>query len=459
MALWGGRFSSATRDEVALYSESISFDKRLYRHDIEGSKAHVKMLAAQGIIPEATCEAIRAELDNIRRRIEAGDFAYDISMEDIHMHIESALIDVLGSEGARVHSARSRNDQVALDIRLYLRDEIDFLIGELRHFQRALVAQADANPKAILPGFTHLQHAQVVLFAHHMLAYVEMLDRDAERLADCRRRVNVMPLGSGALAGTTLPINREMVCRELGFDRVTRNSMDAVADRDFAIELVNALAIFAMHTSRLSEDLILWCSQEFNFVELDDAFCTGSSLMPQKKNPDVCELTRGKTARVYGALTALLTMCKGLPLTYNRDLQEDKEGFLDADRTVDASLMLMAGMLEELTFRTDRMRAACARGFLNATELADYLVGKGLPFREAHHVTGHAVALAEKQGKGLEDLSLAELQQLDARIADDVYAVLDYAAAVRRRETPAGTGPRSVARQIEQLRSWLQERA
>ena len=232
MALWGGRFSSATRDEVALYSESISFDKRLYRHDIEGSKAHVKMLAAQGIIPEATCEAIRAELDNIRRRIEAGDFAYDISMEDIHMHIESALIDVLGSEGARVHSARSRNDQVALDIRLYLRDEIDFLIGELRHFQRALVAQADANPKAILPGFTHLQHAQVVLFAHHMLAYVEMLDRDAERLADCRRRVNVMPLGSGALAGTTLPINREMVCRELGFDRVTRNSMDAVADRD-----------------------------------------------------------------------------------------------------------------------------------------------------------------------------------------------------------------------------------
>ena len=459
MALWGGRFSSATRDEVALYSESISFDKRLYKHDIEGSKAHVKMLAARGIIPEATAEAIRAELDNIRRRIESGDFTYDISMEDIHMHIESALIDVLGAEGARVHSARSRNDQVALDIRLYLRDEIDLLIDELRAFQRALVGQAAAHPRAIMPGFTHLQHAQVVLFAHHMLAYVEMLDRDAERLADCCRRVNVMPLGSGALAGTTLPIDREMVCRELGFERVTRNSMDAVADRDFAIELVNALAIFAMHASRLSEDLILWCSQEFGFVELDDAFCTGSSLMPQKKNPDVCELTRGKTARVYGDLAALLTMCKGLPLTYNRDLQEDKEGFLDTDRTVTASLTLMAGMLDETTFRTDRMRAACARGFLNATELADYLVGKGLPFREAHHVTGHAVALAEKEGKGLEDLTLEQLRTLDERIDEDVYAVLDYDAAVRRRETPAGTGPKSVARQLDQLRQWLADRA
>lgn len=459
MALWGGRFSSETRNEVTQYSESISFDQRLYHFDIAGSKAHVTMLAEQGIIPAETAKAIREELDRIERRIDAGEFRYDIAMEDIHMHIESALIEALGAEGARVHSARSRNDQVALDIRLYLRSEVDSLIAELRHFQRALVAQADAHPRTVMPGFTHLQHAQPVLFAHHLLAYVEMLDRDAERLAGCRERINVMPLGSGAIAGSTLPINRERVCEELGFSRVTRNSMDAVADRDFAIELVSDLAIFAMHTSRLSEDLILWCSQEFDFIELDDAFCTGSSLMPQKKNPDVCELTRGKTARVYGALTALLTMCKGLPLTYNRDLQEDKEGFLDADRTVDASLMLMAGMLEELTFRTDRMRAACARGFLNATELADYLVGKGLPFREAHHVTGHAVALAEKQGKGLEDLSLAELQQLDARIADDVYAVLDYAAAVRRRETPAGTGPRSVARQIEQLRSWLQERA
>lgn len=459
MALWGGRFSSETRNEVTQYSESISFDQRLYHFDIAGSKAHVTMLAEQGIIPAETAKAIREELDRIERRIDAGEFRYDIAMEDIHMHIESALIEALGAEGARVHSARSRNDQVALDIRLYLRSEVDSLIAELRHFQRALVAQADAHPRTVMPGFTHLQHAQPVLFAHHLLAYVEMLDRDAERLAGCRERINVMPLGSGAIAGSTLPINRERVCEELGFSRVTRNSMDAVADRDFAIELVSDLAIFAMHTSRLSEDLILWCSQEFDFIELDDAFCTGSSLMPQKKNPDVCELTRGKTARVYGALTALLTMCKGLPLTYNRDLQEDKEGFLDADRTVDASLMLMAGMLEELTFRTDRMRAACARGFLNATELADYLVGKGLPFREAHHVTGHAVALAEKQGKGLEDLSLAELQQLDARIADDVYAVLDYAAAVRRRETPAGTGPRSVARQIEQLRTWLRGRA
>ena len=299
MALWGGRFSSDTNADVARYSESISFDKRLYRHDIMGSRAHVKMLAAKGIIPQESAEAIRRELLNIQNEIESGNFKYDIALEDIHMHIESRLIEILGDEGARVHSGRSRNDQVALDIRLYLRDEIDLIIGKIRDFQSALVDTASANPEQIIPGFTHLQHAQVVLFAHHLLAYVEMLDRDAERLADCRKRIDVMPLGSGALAGSTLPLDREYVCRELGFSRVTRNSMDAVADRDFAIELASALSIFAMHTSRLSEDLILWSSQEFDFIELDDAFCTGSSLMPQKKNPDVCELTHGKTARIY----------------------------------------------------------------------------------------------------------------------------------------------------------------
>ena len=282
MALWGGRFAAETQKDVARYSESISFDKRLYKHDIAGSKAHVKMLAKQGIIPQCSADAIRAELDVILQKIEAGDFKYDIALEDIHMHIESVLIAALGTEGARVHSGRSRNDQVALDIRLYLRDEIDIIIEKIRGFQAALVDVASANPGQIIPGFTHLQHAQVVLLAHHLLAYVEMLDRDAERLADCRKRVDVMPLGSGALPGSTLPLDREEVCRELGFSRVTRNSMHPVADRDFAIELASALSIFAMHTSRLSEDLILWSSQEFDFIELDDAFCTGSSLMPQK---------------------------------------------------------------------------------------------------------------------------------------------------------------------------------
>ena len=449
MALWGGRFSSATRDEVALYSESISFDKRLYKHDIEGSKAHVKMLAAQGIIPAATAEAIRAELDNIRRRIESGDFTYDISMEDIHMHIESALIDVLGAEGARVHSARSRNDQVALDIRLYLRDEIDLLISELRAFQRALVGQAAAHPRAILPGFTHLQHAQVVLFAHHMLAYVEMLDRDAERLADCRRRVNVMPLGSGALAGTTLPIDREMVCRELKFERVTRNSMDAVADRDFAIELVNALAIFAMHASRLSEDLILWCSQEFGFVELDDAFCTGSSLMPQKMNPDVCELTRGKTARVYGDLAALLTMCKGLPLTYNRDLQEDKVAIFDALDTAKMILKVYPPLIETMKIREEAMRAAASDPALMATDLAEKLVELKVPFRNAHHRVGSFVRYCREHGKRLDEVTLDEMRETIPEATPEFLELFDPEKSVAKRDVTGATGFDQVAKQIE----------
>ena len=449
MALWGGRFSSGTRDEVALYSESISFDRRLYRHDIAGSKAHVKMLAAQGIIPQATADAIRAELDAILARIEAGDFRFDIALEDIHMHIESALIEKLGAEGARVHSARSRNDQVALDIRLYLRDEADFLIEEIRHFQRALVAQAAANPRVILPGFTHLQHAQVVLFAHHMLAYVEMLDRDAERLRQCRERINVMPLGSGALAGTTLPIDREMVCRELGFSRVTRNSMDAVADRDFAIELVNALAIFAMHTSRLSEDLILWCSQEFGFVELDDAFCTGSSLMPQKKNPDVCELTRGKTARVYGDLTALLTMCKGLPLTYNRDLQEDKVAIFDALDTAKMILKVYPPMIETMRIRPEKMRTAACDPALMATDLAEKLVELGVPFRTAHHRVGSFVKYCREHEKRLDEVPLEEMRVTIPEATEEFPRLFDPEESVRKRDVTGATGFEQVAKQID----------
>ena len=391
MALWGGRFSSETDREVTEFSESISYDKRLYRWDIVGSKAHSAMLASTGIIPAAAVEKIHQELDVIEKRISEGDFNFTSELEDIHMHIESALIDKLGDEGARVHTARSRNDQVALDIRLYLRDEITVLRSMIKEFQQALVDQADKTAEMLMPGFTHLQHAQVVPCAHHLLAYVEMLDRDSGRLADCRNRLNVLPLGSGALAGTTLPIDRQFVCDKLAFDRITRNSMDAVADRDFAIELVSDLAIFAMHVSRLSEDLILWCSQEFDFVELDDAFCTGSSLMPQKKNPDIAELSRGKTARVYGDLMALLTLCKGLPLTYNRDMQEDKEQIFDALDTVKKILRVFPPMIATMRFKAENMLEAASDPALMATDLAERLVELGMPFRNAHHRVGSLV--------------------------------------------------------------------
>ena len=448
MALWGGRFSSDTRDEVARYSESISFDKRLYKHDIDGSRAHVKMLAHAGIIPQETAEAIRSELLKIRDRIDAGDFKYDISLEDIHMHIESALIGILGAEGARVHSGRSRNDQVALDLRLYLRDEIDLLIEGLRRFQKALVTMAAANPRVIMPGFTHLQHAQVVLFAHHLLAYVEMFDRDAERLADCRKRVNVMPLGSGALAGSTLPLDRELVCKELNFERVTRNSMDGVADRDFAIELVSALAVFAMHTSRLSEDLILWCSQEFDFVELDDAFCTGSSLMPQKKNPDVCELTRGKTARVYGALSALLTLCKGLPLTYNRDLQEDKIAIFDAVDTAEQILAVYPPMIETMKLKEENMRKAATDPALMATDIAEKLVELGVPFRTAHHRVGSFVKWCKENNRLLNETTLEEMQITIPEATEEFLTLFDPDNSVAKRKLIGGTGFDPVADQI-----------
>ena len=448
MALWGGRFSSKTSDEVARYSESISFDRRLYRWDIEGSRAHVKMLAAAGIIPQETAEAIRAELLRIRDRIDAGDFKFDISLEDIHMHIESALIEVLGAEGARVHSGRSRNDQIALDLRLYLRDEIDLLIHGIRRFQKSLAGMAGKHPKVIMPGFTHLQHAQAVLFAHHLLAYVEMLDRDASRLADCRKRLNVMPLGSGALAGSTLPLDREMVRAELGFDAVTRNSMDSVADRDFAIEFVSALAVFAMHTSRLSEDLILWCSQEFDFIELDDAFCTGSSLMPQKKNPDVCELTRGKTARVYGSLTALLTLCKGLPLTYNRDLQEDKIAVFDACDTAEQILAVYPPMIDTMKLKEENMRKAASDPALMATDIAEQLVKMGVPFRTAHHRVGSFVKWCKEHGRRLDETTLAEMRETIPEATEDFLTLFDPDSSIAKRDLAGGTGFAQVAKQI-----------
>ena len=454
MALWGGRFSSDTNADVARYSESISFDKRLYRHDIMGSRAHVKMLARAGIIPAESAEAIRKELLNIQQEIESGNFKYDIALEDIHMHIESRLIEILGTEGARVHSGRSRNDQVALDIRLYLRDEIDTLIAKVRDFQAALVDTASRYPKQIIPGFTHLQHAQVVLFAHHLLAYVEMLDRDAERLADCRKRVDVMPLGSGALAGSTLPLDREFVCQELNFSRVTRNSMDAVADRDFAIELTSALAIFAMHTSRLSEDLILWSSQEFDFIELDDAFCTGSSLMPQKKNPDVCELTRGKTARIYGSLTALLTLCKALPMTYNRDLQEDKVALFDAIDTAEQILAVYPPMISTMQIKPDKMRAAAADPALMATDLAEKLVELGVPFRTAHHRVGSFVKWCKENSKNLDEATLEEMQISIPEATPEFLTLFDPDMSAGKRNLTGGTGFDAVA---SQLAYWQQK--
>ncbi len=456
MTLWGGRFSADPREDVALLSESISFDKRLYAHDIAGSKAHVKMLAKQGIIPAATADSIREELDRIRKRIEDGDFEYRVALEDIHMHIESALIAALGAEGARVHSARSRNDQVALDIRLYLRDRIDDLTAGLREFQKALVQRAAADDDAILPGFTHLQHAQVVLFAHHLLAYVEMFDRDRERLLDCRKRLNVMPLGSGALAGSTLPIDREFVCAELGFDRVSRNSMDAVADRDFAIELLSALAIFGVHVSRLSEDLILWCSQEFGFVELGDAFCTGSSLMPQKKNPDVAELSRGKCARLCGDLVAMLTLCKGLPLTYNRDLQEDKERIFDALDTVSMILKVYPPMIATMAIRRDRMREAASDPALMATDLAEKLVELGVPFRDAHHRVGAFVKYCREHGKALDAVPLAEMQQTIPEATEEFLSLFVPENSVAKRDITGGTGYRQVRRQLDFWRSELE---
>ena len=456
---WGGRFAEGPREAVAAYTDSQTYDRALYAQDIRASQAHARMLGRQGIITPQEAETLVCGLNAVKKEIEDGSFVWKPALEDVHMNIEARLTELVGDTGKKLHTGRSRNDQVGLTFRLFVNDRLADWQHAAKQLVSTLVRLADGHQADILPGCTHLQPAQPVSLAHHLLAYAWMFARDVNRLDDVRKRVRVSPLGCAALAGTTYPLDPESVAREVGFERIYGNSMDGVSDRDFVLEALFAASCIMAHLSRLCEEIILWANPAFGFVSLSDGYSTGSSIMPQKKNPDVAELMRGKTGRVYGALMGLLTTVKGLPLTYNRDLQEDKEGFLDTDRTVTASLTLMAGMLDETTFRTDRMRAACARGFLNATELADYLVGKGLPFREAHHVTGHAVALAEKEGKGLEDLTLEQLRTLDERIDEDVYAVLDYDAAVRRRETPAGTGPKSVARQLEQLRQWLADRA
>jgi len=455
-----GRFARDPGTDVAQFTESISFDRRLWRHDILGSLAHAAMLRKIRVLTRAEANAIARGLDAVAREIVAGKFKWKPELEDVHMNIEVALTRRVPA-GAKLHTARSRNDQVALDLRLWLRDEIVSLLGEIADLQRALVRLGEKNSDVIIPGYTHLQRAQPVYLAHHLLAYVEMLDRDCERLWDGWSRVNVCPLGSGAIAGSTLKLDRVLVAKLLGFvdaqgkPQLTQNSMDAVSDRDFAIEFCADAAILAMHLSRLAEDVILWASAEFNFIKIADAYTTGSSLMPQKKNPDVAELTRGKTGRVYGNLMSLLTLLKGLPMTYNRDLQEDKERLFDTADTVRASVRLMAAMLRH----TAANRAACAVAAsdpaLLATDLADYLVRKGMPFRHAHHAVGAVVALAERTGKPLNRLTLAELQSVDKTFGRDALAVFDLRRAMAKRNLTGAPGTKEVAKQIARWQKQL----
>ncbi|MBQ9452961.1 MAG: argininosuccinate lyase [Desulfovibrio sp.] len=452
---WGGRFSEGPKEAVARYTDSQTFDRALYAQDIRASQAHARMLGRQGVISSEEVDKLVNGLEQVRSEIDANTFAWKAELEDVHMNIEARLTELIGDTGKKLHTGRSRNDQVGLTFRLYVADHMVVWQKKLASLCTALLHRAEEHRETILPGCTHLQPAQPVSLAHHLLAYCWMFRRDFQRVEDTCKRVRVSPLGAAALAGTTYPLDPQSVADEVGFAHVYNNSMDAVSDRDFVLEALFDGAIIMMHLSRLCEEIILWANPAFGFVRLPDGYSTGSSIMPQKKNPDVAELMRGKTGRVYGALTGLLTVMKGLPLAYNRDMQEDKECFLDATRTVESSLELMAGMVGELTFCTERMHNACKAGFCNATELADYLVGKGLPFREAHHVTGRAVAVAEGANKGLEDLSLEELQAITPHIDADVYSVLDYAAAVRRRETFGGTGPKSVAYQLQELHTWL----
>jgi len=447
---------------VTQFTESISFDWRLWRHDLLGSLAHAAMLRKIGVLSKAEAAAIARGLDQIGREIAAGKFRWKPELEDVHMNVEAALTRRVPA-GAKLHTARSRNDQVTLDMRLWLRDEIVLLLGEIAGLQRALVWLGEKNSAVLIPGYTHLQRAQPVSLAHHLLAYVEMLERDCERLRNCYSRVNVCPLGSGAIAGSTLPLDRVFVAKALGFvdangkPRLTQNSMDAVSDRDFAVEFCAAGALLAVHLSRLAEDAILWASAEFNFIKIADAYTTGSSLMPQKKNPDIAELARGKTGRVFGNLVALLTLLKGLPMTYNRDLQEDKERLFDTADTVRATTRLMAAMMQNTKINPSACAAAASDPALLATDLADYLVRKGMPFRQAHHAVGAVVALAEKSGKPLNRLTLAELQAVDKTFGRDAMGVFDLKRAMAKRNLPGAPGTKEVAKQLARWREQLSE--
>jgi argininosuccinate lyase len=448
---WGGRFEDETDQAVEEFTTSLSFDRRLYRQDLAGSMAHASMLAAQGILSREEGEQIVQGLTEIKREIESGEFVFDPAQEDIHMAIEARLIAKVGEVGRKLHTARSRNDQVALDVRLYLAPEVESLIAALGDLRRAGLKLAHRNRDVIMPGYTHLQRAQPVLFAHHLLAYDEMWRRDVMRLTESLARIKVSPLGAAALAGTTFPLDPKMVATQLGFPEVFRNSLDAVSDRDFIVEFLAHAALVMVHLSRLAEELILWSASEFGFVVLPDAYATGSSIMPQKKNPDVPELIRGKTGRVAGHLTGLLMTLKGLPLAYNRDLQEDKEPLFDTVDTVQASVRLMAGLLENLELRPERLEAALKGGFLTATDMADYLVTRGVPFRTAHEQVGGTVRYAETQGKELWDLTLEEIKEFAPLAEADIFEWLKIENSVARRRSPGGTAPERVREALERV--------
>ncbi len=456
--MWGGRFSEATDAFVAEFTASVQFDQRFYKQDIAGSIAHATMLAKVGVLTEQERKDIINGLTAIQAEIEAGNFEWRIDLEDVHMNIESRLTARIGITGKKLHTGRSRNDQVATDIRLYVRDEIDAILKLLEKLQKGILGLAAKNTDTIMPGFTHLQTAQPVTFGHHLMAWFEMLVRDSERLIDCRKRVNRLPLGSAALAGTTYPIEREYTAALLGFEAVCENSLDAVSDRDFAIEFNAAAALIMMHLSRMSEEMILWTSAQFKFVNIPDRFCTGSSIMPQKKNPDVPELIRGKTGRVYGDLMSLLTLMKGQPLAYNKDNQEDKEPLFDAIDTVRGSLMAFADMIPALVPNIEVMREAALRGFSTATDLADYLVKNGVAFRDAHEIVGNAVALGVAENKDLSELTLAQLQQFSSLISADVFEkALTLEASVNARNHIGGTAPAQVMAAIERAYTRLEK--
>ena len=456
--MWAGRFKKEVDSKVNDFNSSISFDGRMYRHDIMGSIAHAAMLGKTGVIDPAESEKIIAGLEGILADLDSGELAFDMEAEDIHMFIEAELTKRLGDTGKRLHTARSRNDQVALDIRLYLRDEIQEIKSLTKTLIEALCDMAAQHTETIMPGYTHLQRAQPITFGHHLMAYANMFKRDVRRLEDCLEGMDEMPLGCGALAGTTYPIDREFVAKELGFSAVTDNSLDGVSDRDYCMELCSCLSILMVHLSRLSEEVVLWCSWEFKFAELDDAFSTGSSIMPQKKNPDVCELIRGKTGRVFGDLQTLLVMMKGLPLAYNKDMQEDKEAVFDAIDTVKICLKVFAPMFATMTVIPENMRAAAKKGFLNATDCADYLTKKGVPFRDAYKASGTLVAICIEKGETLDTLPLEVYRQVCPVFEEDVYRAVDLNACVRERKSLGGPAPEEVARQLEKIRGFLKEK-
>lgn len=457
MKLWGGRFSKGTDALVEDFHSSISFDKRLYLQDIQGSIAHATMLGKQGIISQEEAEQIVTALKQILIDIENGAVEFDLGAEDIHMNVETILTERIGDAGKKLHTARSRNDQVALDIRMYMKEEIKATKELVLQLCGELLDLAEQHQHTVMPGYTHLQKAQPITFAHHMLAYLQMFRRDAERLDGCYKRTDVLPLGSGALAGTTFPIDRQFVANQLGFGSISENSLDGVSDRDFAIEYAAAASMIMMHLSRLSEEIILWSSNEFRFIVLDDGFSTGSSIMPQKKNPDVAELVRGKTGRVYGDLQTLLVMMKGLPLAYNKDMQEDKEALFDAIDNVKKSLLVYIPMLKTMTVNKERMHISAKGGFINATDAADYLAARNVPFRESHAIVGHLVAYCEQNGKDLEDLSLEEFRQFSPVFGEDIYEYIAVDRCVAARKVPGGPSVEATTAAIASGKAWLAE--